>query len=45
MADVFIVLGFCLLVVGVALWSIPAACIVAGLLLLLAGGSAYARPS
>lgn len=41
MADAFLVLGFGLIVVGVALLSVPAACIVAGTILLLAGAAGY----
>jgi len=41
MADVFIVGGFVLLVVGVGLLSMPWACIVAGLILFLAGVAGY----
>jgi hypothetical protein len=33
LADVLAILGGLLIVVGVGLWSIPAACVVAGLLL------------
>ena len=34
----FMVIGFVLVVVGVALWSVPAACIIAGALLFISGG-------
>jgi hypothetical protein len=40
-ADLFLLLGFLLLVLGVGLLSVPAACIVAGFILMLAGASAY----
>ena len=43
MADAFLILGFILIVVGVGLVSIPAALIVAGTLLFLAGGQAHGR--
>ena len=41
MADAFLILGFLLIVVGVGLFSVPAALIVAGVVLFLAGGQAY----
>ena len=36
------IIGFILLVLGVGLFSVPAALIVAGLVLFLSGGAAYA---
>lgn len=38
MSTAFLIVGFLLLVVGVGLWSLPAAFTVAGLLLFIAGG-------
>jgi len=39
LADAFLIVGFGLVVAGVALWSIPAALIVAGVVLFLSGGA------
>lgn len=38
MALASLILGFLLLVVGIGLWSVPAACVVAGLMLFVSGG-------
>lgn len=38
MALAAMVAGFVLMVVGVALWSVPAACILAGVVLFVSGG-------
>lgn len=43
MPQAFMVLGFLLTVVGVGLWSVPAACIVAGVVLFVSGGKASTR--
>ena len=43
LADAFLLLGFLLIVVGVGLLSLPAALIVAGTLLFLAGGRAASQ--
>lgn len=43
LATTFLLLGFLLTVVGVACWSIPAACIVAGVVLFVAGGMDQAQ--
>jgi len=39
----FQLVGFVLVVIGVGLWSVPAACVVAGLVLFVAGGLEHAR--
>lgn len=41
--DVLIVLGFVLLVFGLALWSLSAALVVAGLILMMTGGAGYRK--
>jgi cytochrome c-type biogenesis protein CcmH/NrfF len=41
--DVFMVVGFLLGVAGVALWSVPAAMVVAGVVLFVSGGVASTR--
>jgi hypothetical protein len=38
LADAYLILGFLLMVTGVALWSVAAACLFAGALLFLCGG-------
>lgn len=43
MATLFMLLGFVLVVVGIALWSLPAALVVAGLTLFVSGGLEYRR--
>lgn len=43
MPQMFMVSGFALVVVGVGLWSVPAACIVAGVVLFVSGGLASTR--
>lgn len=43
MAHGFMISGFVLVVVGIGLWSVPAACIVSGALLFTSGGLAAAR--
>lgn len=43
MAGALMVLGFVLAVTGIALWSVPVACVVAGVVLFLAGGLEYRR--
>ena len=43
LADLFLILGFLLIVVGVGWYSWPVAAIVAGVILFLAGGQAYGR--
>lgn len=42
-ADAFLILGFVLVIAGVALWSVPAALCVAGVVLFVAGGLEKAR--
>lgn len=44
MADWCLLSGFALVVTGLGAWSWPAALVVAGALLLLAGTYAYTRP-
>lgn len=41
--DLLIVVGFVLLVSGLALWSVSAALVVAGLFLILTGGAGYRK--
>jgi len=43
MAEAFLIGGFLLAVIGVGLWSVPAACIVAGVVMFIAGGREMAR--
>ena len=43
MPQAFMVSGFVLVVIGVGLWSIPAACVVAGVVLFVSGGKASRR--
>lgn len=43
MALAFMVGGFVLAVVGIALWSVPAACVIAGVVLFVSGGLDYSR--
>lgn len=43
MADAFLLIGFGLFVAGVALWSVPAALCVSGVVLFVAGGLEKAR--
>jgi hypothetical protein len=38
-ADACLLAGFLLIVIGVGLWSIAAACLTAGVILFLAGGA------
>lgn len=42
-ADAFLLIGFGLFVAGVALWSVPAALCVSGVVLFVAGGLEKAR--
>ncbi len=43
LADVFQVGGFLLATFGIGLWSVPLACIVAGVTLFVAGGLIHRR--
>lgn len=43
MSTAFLLVGFVLVVAGLAAWSVPAACVVAGLVLFIAGGLEQAR--
>jgi hypothetical protein len=43
MAVGFVIAGFLLTVIGIGLWSVPAAFVVAGLVLFLAGGLEAAK--
>ncbi len=45
MPTLFLLAGYALMVTGVALWSIPVACIVGGALMFIAGGLAARQPS
>jgi len=38
MATAFLIIGFLLVIVGIGLWSIPAALVVAGVVLFISGG-------
>lgn len=38
LAEVFMTVGFLLMVVGIGLWSIPAACLIGGAVLFITGG-------
>lgn len=43
MSEAFMVAGFVFTVVGIGLWSVPAACVVAGIVLFVSGGLAARR--
>lgn len=43
LANMFIIVGFLLALLGIGLWSVPAACLVAGIILFVAGGLDQAR--
>lgn len=45
MPAALMLVGFGLAVTGIALWSVPAACVVAGVVLFLCGGLEYRRQS
>lgn len=43
MAGALMIGGFALAVTGIALWSVPAACVIAGIVLFVCGGLEYRR--